>query len=656
MKSPKLTPFIGINILSLLIFLKASLPIAAQTLTSFSFNNFAAGGAKIAGQPFQITITAKDENGSTLTSFNNQINLSDDSATIYPTQTSEFTNGLWTGFVYITQAYVDDAITATYLTVSDASVDFTITADSRIKLLTASAGNNQAGTVATLLPQAITTRVVDPYNNPIPSVNVNFTISSVPPGATNYSLGNTSDTTDANGLASTTLTLGRKAGTYIVSSDLANSVSQPVSFFETANSGILLTIKLTPGAGVVPGSGYLAFTAKGYDQYLNEKPLSNLAWSVQNGGGTIDNTGIFFAGTTVGTYTNTVRAQNNSVGALASVSVIGTGEGTSEGGGEGYGIGFGEGTQATTSAVPSQPEGVLNAIVIDPSVISALQNLQIPIYATGVDTYGNAVSGVSYSFGISGALGTLTQVSENVAILTTSGTGVGTITVTATQGDIIRMASIVGSIGNGLDRRLIIEDITSPQTVGEPFTISIAAKDSQNNFITDYTGPIILADTTGTIDPQIVQPNDQGLWYVQAIISLAHSQVSITAAGDGMVGVSNIFEVLGDPKQDDFPPFGNAGGGGGVLGEAITAKLRELLTDKDLNKYTIARYIGAGLAAGIGILGASVGGGIMASRGLEALGRNPFAKTRLKLNLYLSITAFVAAAGLAVFAAFLIVK
>lgn len=652
------------TILFFLSFLKLTSPVFAQSLDSFEFNNFYAGGAKIAGLPFQVTIYAKDSNGSTLESFNESVTLSNYTSTISPTTTSNFYLGTWTGYVYVTEATSVDAISATYSNVSDASGTFQVIADSRIKLITINSGNNQVGTVNTLLPQALQVKVVDPYNNPISSEGVNFVIGSRPPNATSFSLGNNSDTTDSNGLASTTLTLGRTAGTYVVTSSLSNAVSQPVNFFETANAGVLVSIKLSPAAGIVPTSGYISFSATGYDQFLNQKTLPSLTWSVTNGGGTIDNTGVFYAGTVVGTYTNTVRAQSNSVGALASVSVIGTGEGTADGGGSGTGIGFGEGNTSTNSATPPVQEGQLDDVILDPAVISALQNIQIPVFAQGVDAYGNAVSGVSYSFSVTGELGTVTQISESAAILTT-GTGVGTITVTATQGDLVRIASIIGSVGTGLNRRLIIEEIASPQTVGEPFTISIAAKNDSNEFITDYTGPIILADTTGTIDPQIVQPNADGIWYIQAIISLSHPEVSVTAAGDGMVGVSNIFEVLGEPRQDDFPPFGGGGGGegsgfglggGGVLGETLTAKLRELLTDKDLNKYTIARYIGAGLAAGIGILGASVGGGIMASRGLEALGRNPFAKTRLKLNLYLSIAAFIAAAGLAVFAAFLIVR
>jgi hypothetical protein len=62
--------------------------------------------------------------------------------------------------------------------------------------------------------------------------------------------------------------------------------------------------------------------------------------------------------------------------------------------------------------------------------------------------------------------------------------------------------------------------------------ISIAAKDSLNNIITNYTGPISLADTTGTIDPAVASPSASGTWYVQGIHSLAAPEVTITVAGE----------------------------------------------------------------------------------------------------------------------------
>lgn len=666
----QLTGFIWRYCFILLLFLVlgkfAAISVHAQTLTSFTFDDFTSGGNKKAGVPFVVKITAKDGSSNTLTSFSGAVQVTDSTGTIFPITTTNFTDGVWQGSFYITEA-TSTAITVSYSGVQNSSSSFTVDPDSRIKFLTITSGNNQTATVNTQLTNALAVAVVDPYNNPIPNQGVNFAINSYPPNATGQSLGSSSATSNSSGAASTVMTLGRKSGTYIVRANLASGVTTPVEFYETATPSILLSLSVTPQVAVMPAGTYIAFTATGRDVYQNERTLSSVTWSVQNDGGTIDSTGVFHAGDTIGTYLNTVRAVSGGVGGTATVTVIGeqiepSGNSGSSGSGSGD---SGDSGTSTSSATPTATSatGTLSEIVVDPSVITALQDAQIPIIAEAFDINGNSVSNVNFTFEVSGNLGTLTQTSANTVLLTASELGVGTVTITAQQGNIVKVAKVVGSVGTGLNRRLVIEEIESPQQVGQPFTISIAAKDSLNNFITDYEGPIVLADTTGTIDPAVVEPNADGVWFVQSIISLGHPEVSVTAAGDGMVGVSNIFEVEGEPQLSDIPPGGGAGAGAGagagsgdVLGASISGKIKELLQDRDLNKFTIARFIGAGLAAGIGILGASLGGGIMASRGLEALGRNPFAKGKLKFNLYLGIIAFVVAAGLAVFASFLIIQ
>lgn len=633
--------------------------VSAQSLHHFEFNNFTGGGAKIAGVPFQITITAKDSIGITVTSFNEQVILSDDTDTIYPTLTGNFQNGIWTGTVYVTEAVLEDHIYASYNTVSGTSNVFAVNPDRRIKFITITGGNNQSGTVYTQLGNALSLRVVDPFSNPISGEGVSFAITGYPAGATGQQLSSTTATTNASGVASTALTLGRKSGTYIVTANLVSGITNAAHFYETAIAGPTISLSISPSLGVLPTESFMAFTAKGYDEFLNEKTLTNLTWSVINGGGTIDQTGVFYAGTEVGNYLNTVKADIGTVGALASVSII------SEGGGSGSG---GEPTPtpepttpptveptptatASPSATPEPTPLVISEVIVDPEFISALSGATIPITATAIDAYGTPVSGVTYNFEISGDLGTLSEQSGGTVLLTASETGVGTVTISATQGNITKVAKIVGSVGTGLNRRLIIEEIPSPQRVGEPFLISIAAKDSLNQQITDYEGPLAIVDTTGTIDPAVASPSASGLWYVQGIISLAHDEVTVTVAGDGMIGVSNIFAVEGDPKKSDTFP----GGLGGIKGASIAAQIQDFLKGGLGGAGgTGVKYIGAGIAAGVGILGASVGGGIMVSRGLEAIGRNPFAKKRLQLNLYGSILAFVVAAGLAVAASFLI--
>jgi F0F1-type ATP synthase membrane subunit c/vacuolar-type H+-ATPase subunit K len=634
------------------LFLKPNL-VQAQSLTSFSFSGISGGSAKIAGVSFPVTITAINEFGQTLTSFNQSINLTDTTGTAYPSQTTAFIQGVWQGSVYITQSGTT-TLTANYSSISTNSTSFTVDPDSRIKFMTIVSGNNQTGTVRTALPQALTIKVIDPYNNPIPNVGVNFALSSLPIGSTLHAFSNLTATTNSLGNASTSFTFGTKAGSYIVTSTLTSGITNTSHFYLTANSGTLMSISISPGVAVVPAGSFMQFSAIGYDQFTNPIQLPSTTWSIETGGGTIDQTGAFAAGTTLGTYMNTVRATSGSIGSSATVTVVGA---AGESGGTATGAAVITSIPLPT-ATPMIAPGSLFNVSIDPAVIAALRNASIPLSAQAYDMFGSQAPGVTYDFQVEGDLGTLVRTGPSTALLTVGESGTGTVTVTARQGDITRIARIVGSVGNGLNRRLIIEEVSSPQTVGVPFTISIAAKDADDNFVTDYLGPLVIADTTGTLDPAVIQPSETGIWYIQGIISLAYPEVSISAAGDGMVGVSNIFEVVGDPQFSALKPgMGALGTGfGEILGASISALIDQLMLDKDLNKYTVFRYIGAGIAAGFGILGASIGGGIMASRGLEAIGRNPYAKTRLQVNLYASIVGFIIAAAMAVVATFLIIQ
>lgn len=645
----------GARLLSLFVSLASFLilfapPSLAQSLASFSFNDLTQGSVKIAGVPFFVTITAKDEFGDTYTSFNSAVTLTDTTTSIYPTQTSDFSSGVWSGPVYITGATAATQITASYSGVNSNSDSFVVNADNRIRFLTIVTGNNQLSTVKTQLPTALTIKVVDTFNNPLPNIGVNFAVTSSPPGSSGYSLTNNTATTNGSGQASTSLTLGNKTGTYITTSTLTAGITNAAHFYTTANPSTLTSISLVPAVAVVPAGSFIPFSAIGYDQYLNQITLANPSWAVVNGGGTIDGTGVFYAGSTLGTFMNTVKATSNLIGSTATVTVVGA---AGEAGGT-----------STTSAVPitqyptptPSAAGSLYNISISPDVITALSNATIPIAAQGFDATGQLLTDVVYTFQVEGDLGTITQTGPSTAQLTVGQSGIGAVTVTATQGDITRVSRVVGSVGNGLNRRLVIEEISSPQQVGVPFTISIAAKDSDNNFVTDYLGPIVLADTTASLDPPVVQPSQTGIWYIQGIISLASAEVTITVAGDGMIGVSNIFTVTGEPPKTLNLNQGPGQGFGTILGASISALIDQLMLDKDFSRFAVFRYIGAGIAAGFGILGASIGGGIMTSRGLEAIGRNPYAKTKLQFNLYFSLVGFILAASLAVLATFFILK
>ncbi|MBI2861178.1 MAG: carboxypeptidase regulatory-like domain-containing protein, partial [Chloroflexi bacterium] len=68
------------------------------------------GGTVIAGQPFPLTITARDDRGQRVLTYEASNTLSDNTSTIQPQQTDNFTDGQWTGNVTIFQPALSNII------------------------------------------------------------------------------------------------------------------------------------------------------------------------------------------------------------------------------------------------------------------------------------------------------------------------------------------------------------------------------------------------------------------------------------------------------------------------------------------------------------------------------------------------------------------
>jgi hypothetical protein len=78
---------------------------------------------------------------------------------------------------------------------------------------------------------------------------------------------------------------------------------------------------VTPNPVTLPANSTQQFSATGKDANGNAMAI-NPVWTVVNGGGSIDaNTGLFTAGATAGTFSNTVTATSGSVSGTATVTV-----------------------------------------------------------------------------------------------------------------------------------------------------------------------------------------------------------------------------------------------------------------------------------------------------------------------------------------------
>ncbi len=123
-------------------------------------------------------------------------------------------------------------------------------------------------------------------------------------------------TISASGLFTAGTTPGTFSNTVTATS---NGVTGTATVIVTV--GALATITVTPNPASLAINTTQTFTAVGRDASGNVVAITP-SWSVVAGGGSIDpNSGIFTAGSTVGTYTNTVRASVGTIGGVATVNV-----------------------------------------------------------------------------------------------------------------------------------------------------------------------------------------------------------------------------------------------------------------------------------------------------------------------------------------------
>lgn len=629
----------------------------AEEPSTFLFASDPAESSKIAGTPFNINIRAYDPDVGYLTGYNGWISLQNTTSTISPTQVW-MANGQFDGSVTITKASDNDAITLMAIGfASKTSNSMQILPDSRQIFMGLYGGNNQSSRVMTQLPTPLSVRIMDKFGNAIKNLGVIFQIAAFPANSSGYGLSVNSALTNENGISSTYLALGNKSGTYTVTASLTTALANPVTFFANAIPAPLATLNISPIISVIPRGAQQVFQVSGIDQYTNPVPLGPVTWSVANGGGVIDQNGVFVAGTSVGNFANTIHVvtQDNAVGATASVSVIkedsggsgnstgGTGAGSGSENGSGSGAGGGQDIDLTPiQDFLNQQTGInkkllsgqetLDHVLITPNAIQAETNTRHLLTAVAYDKYNFAINEVNFSWSASGSVGEITSPSGNNTELVLKGTpGNGTVTVTASQGSVTKTAEIQVSSRPSSGGVFIFEEISGPQKAGTPFKITITAKDNSGNIIADFKDQVALRDSTNTIIPTAISDFKDGVWSGEVTISVGKKNVVIDAISPGLNGVSNTFEVSGDPMR-----IAGASTGSGTSG--------------------YLKYFAAGIASGLGLLGAGLGMAWMAGRGLEAIGRNPLARSKVQVNMYIALFLGLVAAVLSVVAAYLIAK
>jgi hypothetical protein len=209
--------------------------------------------------------------------------------------------------------------------------------------------------------------------------------------------------------------------------------------------------------------------------------------------------------------------------------------------------------------VSSDPFDVVAADASDLTIVSGNnqtgtvgQELADPLLVRVQDAFGNPVSGHSVEFEIDQVPGnasgqslsdesTVTDASGEVSTQLTLGNRPGNYTVNASAGA-AGVVVLTATASAGPADSFEFDTISSPQTAGESFGISITALDEFDNVADSYNGSAQLSTTAGNISPTSVSFNN-GEASESVTVSEAGTSRTITATDGNTTGTSNEFDV-----------------------------------------------------------------------------------------------------------------
>jgi hypothetical protein len=502
------------------------LVLTQGVLNQFVFDTI--GSPQTAGTPFKITIKAVDSSGNTVTSYNSMPSLSDTSGTISPTITSDFIDGVWTGSVTVTQAG-SDFITVTGaggasgtsggFMVDPAGLDhFVFSAISSAQIAGSSFG--------------ITVTAKDVYGNTVTNYagtpSLTYSAGSISPLTINAFV---------NGVGSTSVTVTTAgSGVTLGVNDGSGHTGTSNTFTVTTAAASKLAFVSVPaslGAGVTSG----AITVQLQDQYGNHVNAGSVivvtlspsgVWYSNSPGTTPISSVTISAGSSSSSsfYLMTTAAGPVSLGASATAYMSASASLT-----------------VTTSTTHFVVTGFPSPTIADvPHIVTV----------TAKDAYGNTVTSYAGTVAITSSdskavLPANAQLTDGVGsfIVTLVTAGSQSITATDTVSNSITGSQTGLTVNAGGLDHFVFSAVSSPQTAGSAFSVTVTAKDLFGNTVTGYSGTPSLTYSARSIFPSSATGGfSNGVWTGSVTVTSAGSGVSIGVNdGSGHTGTSNTFTV-----------------------------------------------------------------------------------------------------------------
>lgn len=334
-------------------------------------------------------------------------------------------------------------------------------------------GDGQMATVCTTLAP-FTVQVTNTNGNPIAGHLVHWTIVDAPATA---GLSATVSTTGADGMATTTLTLGTKSGTYRVTVHGSTQATFTATTTPDTVSRIIMEDLegIETGTKTLTSGDRLPLYLRGYDNYRNETIVSG-DWTVFGRTGTCTpayGTATVFKPTRAASYTTRVSAR--------------------------YGT-----LTDSTGAINITPGQIASIKAVDYynreiGTMTLTADGTQTLYLKGYDADNNPIY-VAGTWTVHGGIGICTPEYGTSTVFNPTLTGTGTISVHSAQYE--AMTDTTGIITVNAGSLFSVEVSATPTTIlrGGSFTLTIIPKDRDGNVILS-TGRAAISNLTRSISP-----------------------------------------------------------------------------------------------------------------------------------------------------------
>ncbi|HEX9973123.1 MAG TPA: hypothetical protein VGD14_13715 [bacterium] len=442
--------------------------------------------------------------------------MSENTATISPTATTNFSSGEWSGAITITKSVTDNIISASGSGKSGQSNKFNVIAASlhhfALVNITTQAANS---------PFTLDITAQDNYGNTATQftgkVNISDKTGTISPTASgNFGSGKWSgNVVITQAYTADAITVVNQAGSESGVSNSFDVISSNVDHF------VFTTI-----ANQVAGSPFnIIIRAEDASNNLVTSFTGTASLNDLTSALTPTTTTNFTGGQWQGNVTITKSRTSNTITVTSSGKA---------------------GTSNAFNVAPAALDHFTFAQITSPKVAGT--SFEITIYAR--DIYENQVTSFV-------TIATLSDVTTTISPTQTgnftSGQWSGNVTLTKSQADVKITATQSGKTGQsnlfninpGALTNYQIANI-STQAAGEPFQIDVTALDAYSNVATQFSGTVNLSDLTNTINPTISNNFADGKWKGNVTITQVrqNDRITVTNTGGSQTGQSNLFNVI----------------------------------------------------------------------------------------------------------------